>query len=141
MTTAVSENCSNIGRPRVFSESSLDVVRMLYPDVRSHRGQQNHAYMIAAMRLCKDRPELNYITGMSGGVMRKTMMAELGRIHDDRMMLAVAGYICEQRMSTADGVRLAREFRHVRITDAMPPPEAGRVPLGPPRRQAVQKAR
>jgi hypothetical protein len=111
------------GRPRHFSKEEMqrvDASSRLMGQKRTPRAQQNFIYMSRAMRviepLLPKHPELRWLIDpeaiMRGeGHLQQSIMQELGRVRDDRMLVALALRICELRPTSHDAVKRLRQAR------------------------------
>lgn len=96
MATVVSENVSKKrGRPKMFSSSELALARSLNPEVATERQRQNVLYRQVAICVIDDDEQCRWLwdreSNMRGdGVMKATILSELGRIPDPDLLLTTA---------------------------------------------------
>ena len=102
------------GRPRKFDAMQERLYRGLWPDYRSKRSIHNAAAWSRAVVLLKDDPHCAWLFFADGNI-RKTIMAELGRIPHDTLLIAAARRVSEQQMKTVDAVAYLRRVRLQRV--------------------------
>lgn len=118
----ISENLSKNrpGRPRAFSREITAAFGAMGIGVECQtlRGKQNHWYVMEALRVLKHDPACAWLgierDAMTAGTakMRRTILAELGRLRDDPESLrAIAHQVCELKPRTADAVAMIRTAR------------------------------
>jgi hypothetical protein len=103
------------GRPPAFSPEATEIFRKLFPEITTARGLQGRQYATRAISILKDEPdafvEFTYLIGPSAEnpKFRFTILTELGRIHDSRMLVATARELCRQRIPSRLAVALIRQ--------------------------------
>jgi hypothetical protein len=100
--------------------------RLLHPDLRevyaqdqqyaSERMIQNTSYYIRAFACLVDEPWAEWLIGYTSqegkpGKIRKTILAELGRLDDDTELVMMARAICAGHPNTRDALARIRQFR------------------------------
>jgi hypothetical protein len=103
------------GRPRLLHHALHEVFAQ-GQQYASERTIQNTSYHIRAFGLLQDEPWAKWLVGdvsQEGkpGQVRKTILAELGRLGDDEALRAVARHICERKPTTKDAVAMIRHYR------------------------------
>jgi hypothetical protein len=114
----ISENFSEKrkrGRPRLL-HPALHEVFAQGQQYASERTIQNASYHIRAFSLLQDEPWAKWLMGYVSqegkpGQIRKTILAELGRLREDEVLRAVARQICERKPTTKDAVAMIRHYR------------------------------
>lgn len=111
------------GRPLSVSKKEIDRVRLLFPEVKTHRGLQNRAYAQRAVDFfygyVKNVEEYRPLFPSKESVMSGeedlpfSVFTELGRLPYHEMEEA-ARNVCEQKLSRANAVKKlkARRCRH-----------------------------
>ena len=89
-------------------------LRSLYPEVKTARGLQDKQREARAVVLVMDRPEFRWLFDPQTGTCRSGILAELGRIADDELLLEMAGEICRHKPNVKEAVAAIRRFRGVR---------------------------
>jgi len=106
-------------RPKAKSGKAMDrnlqrFLRRLYPEVKTARGLQEKERQSRAVVLVMDRPELRWLFDPETGTCRSMILAELGRIQDDHLLLEMAAEICRRKPKATEAVAAIRRFRGVR---------------------------
>src|SRR5262245_50685062 len=90
------------GRPRRFDSAEMAYLTAIaWPDLKSHRGQQDPMYATRAIQVLNYDPAFAWICSsqteiMSGtGRFRFTILAGLGRIEDDEELKQAAAVLCD----------------------------------------------
>jgi hypothetical protein len=110
ISATVSENRPR-GRPRKYDLDALRQNPRL--DGRSTRTLQNAIYQERAERLL-DRPEHQPWVRWLFEPRRPTILAELGRMEDDLLLVQQAEWVCEEQPYTHDAVVMLRDERRWR---------------------------
>jgi hypothetical protein len=113
----ISENTSRKrGRPPTIPERERRMVTETERN-RSARHRNNAVYSTRVVVWAADDPRFEWLcsdgpTIMQGqGHMRRTILAELGRIEDAEDREAMALYLCEHQPTTRQAVAMIRQFR------------------------------
>jgi hypothetical protein len=115
---AISENFSEKkkrGRPRLLHPA----LREVFADGQTYASErtiQNTSYYIRAFGLLQHEPWAEWLVGHASqegkpGQVRKTILAELGRLDDDEDLLVMARAICTDCPNTRDALARIRRFR------------------------------
>lgn len=99
---------------RTMDKALERFLRSLYPEVKSARGLQEKERQTRAVLLVMDRPDFRWLFDPQAGTSRNTILAELGRIEDDRLLLEMAGEICRRKPTSREAVAAIRRFRGAR---------------------------
>lgn len=102
-----SEKSKRPGRPRRLTATDEALVSSLYPG-RTRRTLMEKSYVgraIAVLGLQGSEVEEPFRWLFGAGVVRSTILAELGRIEDEELLRTVAAEVCKSRLSA----RTARE--------------------------------
>ncbi len=114
MTTApISEKSSEKrkrGRPERFPPQLLEVYRQ-GSDGYTRRAHQNTGYHVAAFQALGDDPAYEWLMDPKTGKVRRSILAELGRLEDPDAIRDIAGQICELRLKAADAIMAVRAVR------------------------------
>jgi len=96
------------GRPKQYPDECIDLV-FKTTDIKTHRGARNELSSDSAYVNLLDTgdPKYNYLLKPK---MKRTILAQLGRIHDKKLMFKVAERICEERAKTGDAVAYIRDL-------------------------------
>jgi hypothetical protein len=106
------------GRPPAFTPEAMAVARST--GAKSRRAQQDVLYRLTAARLLLQvaarRPSatgrLSWLVDLeTGRCLKPSVLVELGRMTDTRMLLRAALHLCEVQPSTKDAVAWLRESR------------------------------
>jgi hypothetical protein len=103
------------GRPRLL-DPGLRAIYAQDQQYASERTVQNTSYHIRAFALLEDKPWADWLIGYTSkegkpGQVRKTILAELGRIDDDTKLIMTAQAICAAHLNTRSAVAMIRGFR------------------------------
>jgi hypothetical protein len=103
------------GRPPAFKAEQMAIITQLFPEVHSRRGRVNALYRTHAMDLLKQR-RFRWLMDMEGlaagkDTWKPSILAELGRIADDRTLRAFAARICQLKPKTHEAVAMIRRAR------------------------------
>jgi hypothetical protein len=103
------------GRPRLL-HPALHAVFAQGQQYASERTIQNTSYHIRAFGLLQDEPWAEWLVGHVSqegkpGQVRKTIVAELGRLDDDTDLVLMARAICIARPNTREALAMIRQFR------------------------------
>lgn len=114
------------GRPRVISDEVRSVIDFASKSGATERTKQNKLYQLRAMRALgispdtADNPPEAYlwlwprphVPRPGDHRVKWTVLAELGRIRDEKTLRAAARRVCELRLSTREAVLAVRCFRN-----------------------------
>lgn len=103
------------GRPRITSAMDDAFFRHFFPGC-GRRTATNHCHMHRAMRLLGRNSEATWLYDaertVAGEVkLRFTILAELGRIDDDDLLLEVAAELCRLKPKARDAIAMIRRLR------------------------------
>ncbi len=118
MISEMSSEKPNRGRPRVIPDDAT--IRLFVggfsPGVTTERGRQNAFYALRALAaLSREKndegkpPPFAWLA--AGDRARKTILAELGRIDDDRLLVSAAQHLCDAKPTTRRAVAWLRRLR------------------------------
>ena len=116
MTTApISEKSSKKrkrGRPERFHPSMLEIYRQ-GSDGYTRRAHPDAGYHVAAFQALGggDDPAYAWLIDLKTGKVRRSILAELGRLEDPDAIRDIAGQICELRLKAADAIMAVRAVR------------------------------
>jgi hypothetical protein len=122
-SAGISESVSEIqpgrkrGRPPVFREDEDDFIRSFFPGITTKRGRMNRNYSIRALQILDYAKPYQWLTSTPDhvnagtGKVRFTLLAELGRISDEKLLREAAREICRLKPATAQGVSMIRALR------------------------------
>ncbi len=116
MTTApISEKCSEKrkrGRPERFHPRLLEIFRQ-GSDGYTRRAHQDAGYHVVAVKALGggDDPAYAWLIDPKTGKVRRSILAELGRLEDPDTIRDIAGQICELRLKAADAIMAIRAAR------------------------------
>jgi hypothetical protein len=105
------------GRPTIFPDAVRRQCELLFPNVKTKRGQLDIMYRQRALAVLRHEPGLTWIFDMQGmergdDSWRPTVLVELGKIADHDELKEAASEICRmQPESTRDAVSLVRQWR------------------------------
>ncbi len=121
MDSVISENVSKKrGRPSVFTDDEVAFAKgFLSPDVRTHRQRQNVLYRQRAISVIDDDAQCKWLwdresSRRGDGVMKATILSELGRILDPDLLLTTARLASKAKWPTRKAVAAIRRVRGVR---------------------------
>jgi hypothetical protein len=119
LSETVSENRRR-GRPRVFDAATFARLRAELqrdtPDV-SDRTVQNRLYQYKAQALLNGHEWARWLIDPAGilrrtrGTYRQTILQELGRLPNDQDLVEMAQWICRQKPTAREAVRIIRALR------------------------------
>jgi hypothetical protein len=89
-------------------------LRRLYPEVKTDRGLRQKQHQTRAVVLVMDEPEFRWLFDAETGTCRNTILAELGRIQNDELLLEMAREVCRRKPKSREAVAAIRRFRGVR---------------------------
>jgi hypothetical protein len=103
------------GRPQLL-HPKLRAIYAQDQQYASERTIQNTSYHIRAFALLQEEPWAEWLIGYTSkegkpGKVRKTILAELGRLDDDTDLVMMARAICASRPNTRDALARIRQFR------------------------------
>jgi|SRR5579863_3493608 len=105
------------GRPFSVFRDAADRQEMieLFDDVRSERSVVNRLFHLDALMAIGegDKPQYRWLADARTDCIKRTILAELGRVRDEEKIRELARYICEMKMSTAEAINFIRERRGV----------------------------
>lgn len=126
-TLTISENKiskNKRGRPSILDPDKKRILEELFPKTRTIRGLQNNFYMGRVLYLIKGDEKFQWLFDREKGVVRQTILAELGRIKEVEDLLSMARQICQLKPTSRDGVRMIRDWRLKRDSEINPLPLA-----------------
>ncbi len=115
----ISENFSGNarGRPGKYTPQGKVLLSQLYPEY-SWRHVQNCMYMARPFKLLRGNTHEKYkwlVGDEDGRGAKKTILSELGRLyditHDEEDLLAIAGWLCDEKPKTHDAIWMLRAVR------------------------------
>jgi hypothetical protein len=105
------------GRPPAFHDDLMMQAKLAF-NVKSSRAAQNKIYMSRACQVLGYSPRLAWLglsskkKRLAGGRIRECVLAELGRIHDEKCLAVVARELCEKPPATTRlGIQVVRQLR------------------------------
>jgi hypothetical protein len=99
------------GRPAKVSPELAGEIRKLFPRARSHRALQGRVYMIRAVRVLGRWRRSRWFGLGTRRRIKATVLAELGRIEDDRDLRTVARLIDAKPKSDRVAITFVRHWR------------------------------
>src|SRR5262245_7533859 len=112
------------GRPEAVPPEALAVYARMFPEIKTRRGLQERCYAGLAIRALSDDPAFEWLVStreqIAGGTsrLRHTILAELGRVSDERMIKEMARLLCKQRPTAKRAAALIRRWRRAPCRDA-----------------------
>lgn len=105
------------GRPRTFTAAAESFHRGLWCGIKTGRGLANKMYQSRALQILGYAEPFHWLTsteqeiGKGEGLMRFTLLSELGRIESSQDMQAAALELCRLKPRTKEGVAMIRGWR------------------------------
>lgn len=114
----ISEAASKKGRPRIDDEY-LKVLATTFPNVTTRRGLQNKNYAFNVWKILDLTPneDFTWLLDKAAGHANKphfckwSVLAELGRINDQEVVMDLARQLCRLKPSVKESVAIVRRFR------------------------------